>query len=66
MEYLLKNARVFMDGALHLADVFIRDGRIFPFPRGGGPRFRRSMIFILPQCFPGRDVHVHLREPGFL
>ena len=67
MEYLLKNARVFMDGALHLADVFIRDGRIISISQGlEAPASAVSIDLHNAAVFPGFvDVHVHLREPGF-
>ena len=67
MEYLLKNARVFMDGALHLADVFIRDGRIISVSQGlEAPASAVSIDLHNAAVFPGFvDVHVHLREPGF-
>ena len=67
MEYLLKNARVFVDGALHLADVFIRDGRIISISQGlEAPASAVSIDLHNAAVFPGFvDVHVHLREPGF-
>ena len=67
MEYLLKNARVFLDGALHLADVFIRDGRIISISQGlEAPASAVSIDLHNAAVFPGFvDVHVHLREPGF-
>ena len=67
MEYLLKNARVFVDGALHLADVFIRDGRIISVSQGlEAPASAVSIDLHNAAVFPGFvDVHVHLREPGF-
>ena len=67
MEYLLKNARVFVDGALHLADVFIRDGRIVSISQGlEAPASAVSIDLHNAAVFPGFvDVHVHLREPGF-
>lgn len=67
MEYVLKNARVFADGTLRLADILIRDGRIISISQElAAPVSAVSIDLHNAAVFPGFvDVHVHLREPGF-
>ncbi|MEE0946230.1 MAG: dihydroorotase [Acutalibacteraceae bacterium] len=66
MSMLLKNANVYIDGALKKQDLIISDGYI---EAVGESLFSFSSHII--DCtgltvFPGFvDVHVHLREPGF-
>ena len=67
MEYVLKNARVFADGTLRLADILIRDGHIISISQElAAPVSAVSIDLHNAAVFPGFvDVHVHLREPGF-
>ena len=67
MEYVLKNARVYQNGAFVAADISVRDGRIVSINRDVEPTPGASVIDLNNRAvFPGFvDVHVHLREPGF-
>ena len=67
MEYILKNAKVYQNGALVAADISVRDGRIVSINRDVEPTPGASVIDLNNSAvFPGFvDVHVHLREPGF-
>ncbi len=67
MHYCLKNALVFSQGAFHLTDVFLSDGRIVSIGnRVPCPVDAISIDLHNAVLFPGFvDVHVHLREPGF-
>ena len=68
MDYLLKNANVFVDNKFRKTDIFVRDGIIVSVDKdfrdyGNSVSFDLNNKYI----FPGfTDVHVHLREPGFL
>lgn len=67
MNYLLKNANVFVGNEFIKTDIFIKDGIIVSvdgsYHDDGGVSFDLNNKYI----FPGfTDVHVHLREPGFL
>lgn len=64
MELVLKNAQVFMGGALVRNDIRVRDGILCEAaPELSG---ERSLDLSGAVIFPGfADVHVHLREPGF-
>ena len=66
MGYLLKNATVFTDNEFKKTDIFIEDNIIVSVGAGcynDSVSFDFNNLFI----FPGfTDVHVHLREPGFL
>lgn len=67
MERLLRGARTFLNGELVRADVLVRNGIISDI----APVIESSSKEVLPldgfSLFPGlTDVHVHLREPGFL
>ncbi len=68
MDCVLKNANVYIDNEFRKTDVFIKDGIIVSFDSGfqnGGGIV--SFDFNNKYIFPGfTDVHVHLREPGFL
>lgn len=67
MQYILKNAFVFLDGRFSKNDVSIEGGvvsDISPYVSLA----EGSLIYDLNNCyiFPGLlDAHVHLREPGF-
>jgi len=67
VEYILKNAKVYQNGALVAADISVRDGRIVSINRDVEPTPGASVIDLNNGVvFPGFvDVHVHLREPGF-
>lgn len=65
MGYLLKNANVYVDNKFKRTDIFIKDNIIVSTDNC----FGSSVSFDFNNCFifPGfTDVHVHLREPGFL
>ena len=66
MNCILKDAKVYIDGKLSVKDIYIADGTVF---LEYTPLF--SDFTVIPFnnrfIFPGfTDVHVHLREPGFL
>ena len=66
MEIILKNAMAYALGALHPAELLIRDGRIVSIGRGLSSPAARTIDLHNAAVFPGFvDVHVHLREPGF-
>ena len=67
MDYILKNANVYQNGALVAADISVCDGRIVSINREVEPTPGASVIDLNnTTVFPGFvDVHVHLREPGF-
>ena len=66
MNYILKNAKFFMQGKFQQADIFVKDGSFFDISKN----IIDSTATVI-DCkdyiiFPGFvDVHVHLREPGF-
>ena len=68
MEYLLRNANVYIDGGFRKTDIYIKDGIIVSFDSGfHSNEGVVSFDFDNKYIFPGfTDVHVHLREPGFL
>lgn len=68
MEYLLRNANVYIDGGFRETDIYIKDGMIVSFDSGfHSNEGVVSFDFDNKYIFPGfTDVHVHLREPGFL
>ncbi len=68
MEYLLRNANVYIDGGFRKTDIYIKDGMIISFDSGfHSNEGVVSFDFDNKYIFPGfTDVHVHLREPGFL
>lgn len=63
MKYLLKNAKIYENGAMHTEDMLLDGAELFAFSSSFA-----TDIEIIENCviFPGFcDVHVHLREPGF-
>ena len=68
MEYLLRNANVYIDGGFRKTDIYIKDGMIVSFDSGfHSNEGVVSFDFDNKYIFPGfTDVHVHLIEPGFL
>lgn len=68
MEYLLRNANVYIDGGFRKTDIYVKDGMIVSFDSGfHSNEGVVSFDFDNKYIFPGfTDVHVHLREPGFL
>ncbi len=66
MKYILSDATVYLEHQFRKADLLIEDGRI----AGIASSFPDTeQVFHFEGCmiFPGFvDVHVHLREPGFL
>ena len=67
MDYILKNAKFFMQGKFQGADISIKDGIIFEISENIIPSDNATVIDCKDYLiFPGFvDVHVHLREPGF-
>lgn len=67
MEYLLKNANVYLKGRFEKVSVFIKDGVIADFISADSDLEGVTVFnFANSYIFPGLiDVHVHLREPGF-
>jgi len=62
MKYLLKNAKIYENGAMHIKDMLLDGAELFAFSA------MTEDTEIIENCviFPGFcDVHVHLREPGF-
>ncbi len=68
MDCLLKNANVYIDGSFKKTDIYIKDDIIVSVD--GNVHNSESVVsfdFNNKYIFPGfTDVHVHLREPGFL
>ena len=68
MRCLLKGGRVYHSGSFVLADVAVEKGAVSEIAPSITPQLG-DRVLDLSQCFliPGLvDVHVHLREPGFL
>ncbi len=66
MNYLLKNAKIFTDGKIQGADIFIKDGVVFDISKNTSHHNAITVDCTDFLIFPGFiDVHVHLREPGF-
>ena len=68
MRILLKGGQVYRDGAFSLADVAVRKGLVDEISSSIPPRIG-DRVLDCSHCFlvPGFvDVHVHLREPGFV
>ena len=68
MKYILKGAKVFLDEEFKFRDIMIENGKIKAICRdiraeGGEVVFDFKNKYIFPGLV---DVHVHLREPGFL
>lgn len=68
MDCLLKNANVYVDNGFIKADILIKDGMIVSVGDSlSNGDCAVSFDFDNKYIFPGfTDVHVHLREPGFL
>ncbi len=68
MDCLLKNANVYIDGSFKKTDIYIKDNMIVSVD--GSVHHGENVVsfdFNNKYIFPGfTDVHVHLREPGFL
>lgn len=67
MKFLIRNAKVFWDGAFAERDVLVDKGIIADISSSIVPA-ADALVFHMNNCFifPGLiDVHVHLREPGF-
>ena len=66
MNYILKNCNIYRHGKFSVGDLFLKDGIIVSssdFNMSDAEIFDLGGAFL----FPGlADVHVHLREPGFL
>ena len=68
MRCLLKGGQVYQGGSFFSADVAVEGGRVADIssviaPREGDRVFDFSHCFLVPGFV---DVHVHLREPGFI
>ena len=67
MNYLIRNATIFFDGAFVKNDILLKNGIIADIKPFLSP-ISDFTVFDMNNCFvfPGLiDVHVHLREPGF-
>lgn len=67
MRYALLNASVYINGSFEKKNVFIENGKVSEISEKAAPQ--GCVLFDFNNCFifPGFvDVHVHLREPGFL
>ena len=63
MKYLLKNAKIYENGAMNTKDMLLDGAELFAFSSSflGNAEIIENCVI-----FPGFcDVHVHLREPGF-
>ncbi len=66
MNYILKNAKFFMQGKFQGADIFVKDGSFFDISENIIDSNATVIDCKDMIIFPGFiDVHVHLREPGF-
>ncbi len=67
MNCIIKDAKVYIDGKFQSHDVYIADGKLFleytPTVSNSGAIISFKNKYIFPGFI---DVHVHLREPGFL
>ncbi len=64
MDRVVKNGRVYFDGRLQNADLWIRDGKIASL--GGNYRAEETIDGRGKIVLPGAiDVHVHFRDPGY-
>ncbi len=61
MKYLLKNAKIYENGAMHTADMLLSGAELSRFV-GSSDAIAIENCIILPGFC---DVHVHFREPGF-
>ena len=67
MNCILKDAKVYIDGKFIQQDVYIADGKLFLEYTPTVSNSATTISFNNKYIFPGFiDVHVHLREPGFL
>lgn len=67
MPYVLKNASVYIDSKFQKVDISVSDGYISCLSSFSDIAGTRIFDFNNFYIFPGFvDVHVHLREPGFL
>ena len=67
MKILFKDAQVFKDGVFSKQDLFVNNGHIIPTCDLTEDGMAGVSVFSNMFIFPGFvDVHVHLREPGFV
>lgn len=67
MNYVLKNATVFYNGKFDRLDISVRDGVVLSVSSCLSDTSSTVIDFSDKFIFPGFvDVHVHLREPGFV
>lgn len=62
MKYLLKNAKIYENGAMHTADMLLSGAALSRFSGSVNDATVIENCIILPGFC---DVHVHFREPGF-
>ena len=67
MNYVLKNAMVYNNGKFDRRDIMVTDGLVKVVPSSLDGVDAQVFDFSDKFIFPGfADVHVHLREPGFI
>lgn len=67
MNYVLKNCNVYQDGKFTVGDLFVKDGIVVSSSSFDNISDAEAYDLGGAFVFPGlADVHVHLREPGFL
>ncbi len=67
MNCIIKDAKVYIDGKFVQQDIYIADGKLFLEYTPTVSNSATVISFKDKYIFPGFiDVHVHLREPGFL
>ncbi len=67
MNYILKNATVYNNGKFHRLDISVNDGVVVAVSPFLSDINSIELDFTDKFIFPGFvDVHVHLREPGFI
>ena len=67
VDYIIKNANVFYENSFLPLDILIENGRVSDISSNIPSNGVKVFDFNNNYLFPGfTDVHVHLREPGFL
>ena len=66
MQMFLKDATVYMNGSLFKKDLFVDSGRIISIADSLKDMANIPHFYNMFVCPGFVDVHVHLREPGFI